>query len=203
MNHHTLCFSALFLSCCAVFAQSSSAPVSKPDPAPAAAATTSAATSDVGPQVKEFQKIEDTWSNAINGRDQYGLELVLSPLFVDVSANGDITTRNQQLAQLITGEDKSLHLEQRVVTVRLLGDTAVANGTYVLHHKATSGPVDEKGVFTHVYERLRGGWVCVNSQRTLLREDVPGKKKKQASEAEMPFHIPLFSKSDKSDKKEQ
>jgi hypothetical protein len=81
----------------------------------------------------------------------------------------------------------------------MLGDTAVANGTYLLHHKATSGQVDEKGVFTHVFERMRGGWVCVNSQRTLLREDVPGKKKKQGTEAEMPFHIPLFSKSDKKD----
>ena len=30
--------------------------------------------------------------------DQYGLELVLSPLLVDVSATGDITTRNQQVA---------------------------------------------------------------------------------------------------------
>jgi len=51
------------------------------------------------PQKSEFQKIEDAWSTAINLRDQYGLELVLSPLFVDVSAGGDITTRNQQLAQ--------------------------------------------------------------------------------------------------------
>ena len=202
MNPRYLCFSALLFSCCAVFSQSPAGPAATPNPAPTPVAT-SAATSDVGPQVKEFQKIEDTWSTAINSRDQYGLELVLSPLFVDVSANGDITTRNQQLAQLITGEDKSMHLEQRVVTVRLLGDTAVANGTYVLHHKAVSGLVDEKGVFTHVYERIRGGWVCVNSQRTLLREDAPGKKKKQASEAEMPFHIPLFSKSDKNDKKEQ
>src|SRR5215469_12004286 len=184
--------SALLISSCVVYAQSS-APPAQPVPVPANV------TADVGPQVKEFQKIEDTWSNAINERDQYGLELVLSPLFVDVSASGDITTRNQQLAQLITGEDKTMHLEQRVVTVRLLGDTAVANGTYVFHHKATSGQVDEKGVFTHVYERMRGGWLCVNSQRTLLREDAPGKKKKQASEAEMPFHIPLFSKSDKKD----
>jgi ketosteroid isomerase-like protein len=156
-------------------------------------------TADVGPQVREFQKIEDTWSNAINVRDQYSLELVLSPLFVDVSASGDITTRNQQLAQLITGEDKTVHLEQRVVTVRLLGDTAVANGTYVLHHKMSSAQVDEKGVFTHVYEKMRGGWVCVNSQRTMLREDGPGKKKKQNTDAELPFHIPLFSKSDKKD----
>ena len=199
MTRSSAWLAALLFSCCAVFAQSPAASVAGPDPAPPSAAPhASAATSDVGPQVKEFQKIEDTWSTAINVRDQYGLELVLSPLFVDVSATGDITTRNQQLAQLITGEDKTMHLEQRVITVRLLGDTAVANGTYVLHHKVASGQVDEKGVFTHVYERMHGGWVCVNSQRTLLREDAPGKKKK-ASDAELPFHIPLFSKGDKKD----
>jgi len=192
MSRSLVCFLVLLFVCCAVLAQN-------PAPAPDTARPSSIATSDVSPQIKEFQKIEDTWSTAINSRDQYGLELVLSPLFVDVTASGDITTRNQQLAQLITGEDKTMHLEQKVITVRLLGDTAVANGTYVLHHKVPSGQVDEKGVFTHVFERLRGGWVCVNSQRTVLREDAPGKKKKQASDAEMPFHIPLFSRSDKKD----
>jgi ketosteroid isomerase-like protein len=151
------------------------------------------ATSAESPEIREFQKIEDSWSVAVNDRDQYGLELVLSPLFVDVSASGDITTRNQQVASIITGEDKTLHLEQRVITVRTLGDIVVANGTYSLHHKAGSGTVDEKGVFTHVFERTRGGWLCINSQRTVLREDTTTKPKKK-SEAEMPFHIPLLSK---------
>jgi ketosteroid isomerase-like protein len=94
---------------------------------------------------------------------------------------------------MLSGEDKTLHLEQRVITVRLLGDIAVANGTYFLHHKAGSGQVDEKGVFTHVFERLRGGWACINSQRTVLRQDSNAKPKKP-SNAELPFHIPLFSK---------
>jgi ketosteroid isomerase-like protein len=168
-----------------------------PTPAPAPASSQPAVTSAESPQIREFQKIEDSWSGAINLRDQYTLELVLSPLFMDVSASGDITTRNQQLAQLITGEDKTLHLDQRVITVRMLGDIAVANGTYVLHHKAGSNQVDEKGVFTHVFERARGGWLCINSQRTVLREDSNAKAKKQ-SNADMPFHIPLFTKSDKS-----
>jgi ketosteroid isomerase-like protein len=154
-----------------------------------------AVTSTAAPEVGQFQKIEDTWSNAINARDQYSLELVLSPLFVDVSAGGDITTRNQQLADVIGGEDKTVHLEQKVVTVRMLGDIAVANGTYLYHHRASSGQVDEKGVFTHVFERVRGGWLCINSQRTSLRSDSAAKSKKQS--AELPFHIPLFSKSDK------
>ena len=162
----------------------------------AATPTQVAVTTTASPEIHDFQKLEDSWSTAINGRDQYGLELVLSPLFVDVSASGDVTTRNQQLADLISGEDKTLHLEQKVVTVRLLGDIAVANGTYVLHHKIASGQVDEKGVFTHVFEKMRGGWVCINSQRTSVRAEAGGKAKKQST-AEMPFHIPLFTKSDK------
>jgi ketosteroid isomerase-like protein len=186
MTRIAVCFSVAFLSISAL-AQTS---------APASTSVQPAVTSAVSPEVHDFQKIEDSWANAINTRDQYGLELVLSPLFVDVSASGDVTTRNQQLADLINGEDKNIHLEQQVVTVRMLGDIAVANGTYVLHHKVSSGPVDEKGVFTHVFERLRGGWVCINSQRTMLRTDSNSKNKKQ-SNAELPFHIPLFSKSDK------
>lgn len=179
-------FSAVLLSASAI-AQS---------PAVTPVAATATATSTAPTEVTQFQKIEDNWSESVNNRDQYGLELVLSPLFVDVSANGDITTRNQQVADLIGNEDKTLHLDQKVVTVRLLGDTAVANGTYVLHHKTPSGVVDEKGVFTHVYERVRGGWLCINSQRTSVRADAPGKGKRQSS-AELPFHIPLFTKSDK------
>lgn len=172
------------LCCCALIAQN-------PDPAPAA--NQPAVTTTVSPEIQEFQKIEDNWSNAVNLRDQYGLELVLSPLFVDVSAIGDVTTRNQQVATLITGEDKTMHITQRVVAVRLLGDTAVANGTYVLHHKVNSAQVDEKGVFTQVFERAHGGWLCINSQRTSIREVTNGKQKKQST-AELPFHIPLFSK---------
>jgi ketosteroid isomerase-like protein len=152
-------------------------------------------TSTASPEITQFQKIEDAWDQAVNRRDQYALENVLSPLFLDVSGSGDVTTRNQQLAFIVALEDKSLHLQQKIITVRMLGDTAIANGTYVLHHRGSSGEVDEKGVFTHVFERAHNGWVCINSQRTVLRED-NGKGKKK-SEAELPFHIPIFGKSDK------
>ncbi len=187
MTRFAACFSVVLLSCTAL------AQVPSPSPAPVQVpvATTSS------PEVQQFQKIENAWSDAINQRDQYALELVLSPLFIDVSGSGDISTRNQQLTYLITTEDKTLHLEQKVITVRMLGDTAVANGTYVLHHRGASGQVDEKGVFTHVFERAHSGWLCINSQRTVLRED--GGKNKKQSNAELPFHIPIFGKSDKKD----
>lgn len=186
MMRFLACFSLVLLSCCAAVAQ-------EPTSAPVAASAQPNVTSAESPEIREFQKIEDAWSNAVNLRDQYGLELVLSPLFVDVSASGDITTRNQQVAMVITGEDKTIHLDQRVITVRMLGDIAVANGTYALRRKVGSGPADEKGIFTHVFERVHGGWLCINSQRTVLRTDSNAKSKKQ-SNAEMPFHVPLFGK---------
>jgi ketosteroid isomerase-like protein len=188
MTRFLVCFSAVLVLSAAAVGQS---------PAPATPPAPTSATSAASPELREFQKIEDSWSVAINNRDQYGLELVLSPLFVDVSASGDITTRNQQVAQVINGEDKTLHLDQRVVTVRMLGDIAVTNGTYALHHKVGTAEANEKGIFTHVYERSHGGWLCINSQRTVLREDSTAPKQKKQSNAELPFHIPLFTKSDK------
>jgi len=189
MNRFIVGISALLLSCFSTLAQN-------PAPAPVTPAPLQSVTSSESPQIRDFQKIEDAWANAINQRDQYALELVLSPLFVDVSAGGDITTRNQQLAQLITDSDKTIHLEQKVITVRMMGDIAVANGTYVLHHKVSAVEMDERGVFTHVFERARGGWLCINSQRTKLPEDNNPKHKKQSNEVS-PFHLPFIGKGDK------
>jgi ketosteroid isomerase-like protein len=198
MARFVVLFAAFLLLCSTAIAQDSSAPA-QPEAVPTGQAAAPVAgaptTSTVSPEIRDIQKIEDNWSGAINQRDQYALELVLSPLFVDVSAVGDVTTRNQQVANLIAAEDKTLHLDQKVITVRMLGDIAVANGTYVLHHKVGSATVDEKGVFTHVFEKVRNGWLCINSQRTLLRADSNAKPKKQSSSnAELPLHIPLFTK---------
>jgi len=193
MKRYLVCISAVLFACGIAAAQTSSLDAAASAP-PASAQP--GVTSTVSPEVAQFQKIEDTWSDAVNRRDQYALELVLSPLFVDVSAQGDVTTRNQQVVQVISAQDKSMYLTQKVITVRMLGDIAVANGTYTLHHKVNTAEVDEKGIFTHVFERMRGGWLCINSQRTVLRQDSGGKQKKPST-AEEPFHIPFFSKGDK------
>jgi len=178
------CFSTLLFSCIAVSAQS----------AVLAAPAVNGVASTEKPETAELQKVEDSWSLAVNNRDQYGMELALSPLYVGVGANGVVTMRNQEVADLINGDDKTIHLDQKIITVRMLGDVAVANGTYTLHHKGANGPLDEKGVFTHVFQRVHNNWYCINSQRTLIREDGPAVKQKKKSDAELPFHIPIFSK---------
>jgi hypothetical protein len=148
------------------------------------------------PEVKQFQGFEDQWSTAVVKADQYQLEYLLSPLYVDISSTGDVTTRNQQIANLFQKGDGALvSMEQRVVSVRTFGDTSVVSGTYIIKLKASSNLHEERGIFTHVYERANGHWACVNAQRTAVVDLTPGKQKnQQKSDAEEPFHIPFFHK---------
>jgi uncharacterized protein (TIGR02246 family) len=166
---------ALFvsLSCGALFAQS-------PAPTPDAAA---------------MQRIEDSWDAALAKHDQFALENLLSRDFVGISADGDVTTRNQQIAHLFVAGAEPLTLTQKVVDARVMGDVAVVNGTYVMHWKGEGDPVNEKGVFTHVFRKnSAGNWQCINSQRTVVATEEERKKAavKTKSNAALPLHIPLL-----------
>ena len=168
------------------------------NPAAALAPITNTITSADSPAVVQFQKIEDAWSTAVNVRDQYGLELVLAPQFIGISAAGDVTTRNQQIAQLFAKTGVPDSLEQKVVSVRFVGDVAIVNGTYIMSWKGGKAPLLEKGIFSHVFERVRSNWLCLNSQRTVVAEETKGAAKAQPrakrSDAVLPMHVPLVYK---------
>jgi ketosteroid isomerase-like protein len=154
-------------------------------------------TTEQPPEVQQFQKIEDNWSIAYVNRDQFGMEALLSPTYVDVSAAGAVETRNQHIADMyqhLNGD--ILSMEQRVVNVRVLGDIALVEGTYILRHKQNGHTYDERGIFTHVYQHTRANWLCLTSQRTALVDTSDDKPKgpTKKSNAELPFHIPLVYK---------
>jgi hypothetical protein len=148
------------------------------------------------PQITEFQKLEDQWSDAVAKRDQYGLELLMSPILVNISSTGEVTTRNQQIAQLFEKSGpQPVSMEQRVVNVRTFEDMALVDGTYIIKWKIDGQIREERGIFTHVYQHVRNNWICVHAQRTAVVEKGGEQKTKSASKktnAELPFHIPLI-----------
>jgi ketosteroid isomerase-like protein len=147
------------------------------------------------PEVREFQGLEDQWSNAVVKSDQFTLEFLLSPVYVNIASNGDVTTRNQQIAQLFDKDALPVSMEQRVVSVRMFGDTAVVSGTYIVKVHTNKGDREERGIFTHIYNRGHMHWACVNAQRTAILDLDPGRKEAQKkSNAGEPFHIPFFYK---------
>jgi hypothetical protein len=156
-------------------------------------------------QVREMQDVEDAWDTAINKHDQFGLENVLAPQLVDIAATGDVTTRNQDLAKLYTKGSLPLSVSQKVITVRTLNEGFVlVNGTYAMRwpdaaNANVAGTIDEKGVFTQIFQAVNGRWMCVSSQRTVVAEEMPQMKAKTTaprakSNAAEPFHVPLFYK---------
>ncbi len=163
------------------------------------AAQPEAKTTPEPPAFKEMQTVEDRWSDAVTRRDQYGMELVLAPQFIGISASGDVTTRNQQIARLFTKNSGIESLEQKVISVRFVDDVAIVNGTYKLSWKTDKGPLVEKGIFSHVFEHARGTWLCLNSQRTVVAEDSKREAQERAkaakhSDAALPVHIPTIYK---------
>jgi ketosteroid isomerase-like protein len=195
MSRFAAAVSAVLLACPVAFAQGA-APAAV-SPVSAVPTVTSGVASTDSAEVREFQAIEDKWSQAENQHDQFGLDQVMSPLLVNVAADGDITTHNQQLVQAITNQDKMYFLSQKVITVRMLGDVAVVNGTYLLRHHLNEKVVTDNGVFTHVFQRQRSGWMCVNAQRTLVSENSDTRKGKKASAANHSMHLSIFGKAKK------
>jgi ketosteroid isomerase-like protein len=142
-----------------------------------------------------MQAVEDSWDTAVVKHDQFTLENLLSRDFVGIAADGEVTTRNQQIAHMFVEGAQPLSLSQKVVGARVMGDVAVVNGTYVMKWKSETNPVDEKGVFTHVFRKnTAGAWQCINSQRTVVATEEERKKAvvKTKSNAALPLHIPLL-----------
>ena len=125
-----------------------------------------------------FQQIEDRWSEAINKRDQYGLELVLTPELIDISATGTVTTRDQQVALLLQRHTEPLLLDQRVVNVRSFGEIAVVIGNYVEQPRAKEKVAWRRGMFIHIYRRELGRWSCISAQRTAIADPSPQKARR-------------------------
>lgn len=128
-------------------------------------------------QLAEFQQIEDKWSDALATKNQYDLELTISPTYVGISGTGVVTNHDQEVANMFVKGTPAQTLTQKVADVRVLGDIAIDNGTYVLRTKAGKGVDEEKGVFTHIFQRTRNGWLCINAQRTIVVNQAIAKAK--------------------------
>ncbi len=166
-------------------------------------------------QVAELQKVVDRWDEAVYQHDQYALELVLAPQFIDISDTGDVTNRDQQISEMMMKDAPHYALTQKVASVRMVGDVAIVNGTYDRAYQGNklsrTKPKDEKGVFSQVYVRARSSWECVNSQRTIIEAPTAanGKKKSKGDSTEKPlnhdlgFHLPGLHHSSSTDSQPQ
>ena len=165
-------------------------------------------------QVDELQKVVDRWDEAVTQHDQYALELVLAPQFIDISDTGQVMNRDELISEMLMKDAPRVTLTQKVVSVRMVGDGAIVNGTYDRlfqgNRLSRTKSKDEKGVFSQVYVRARSSWECINSQRTIIIEPVVKTKKKSKDESDekslhhdLGFHLPGLHHDSNSDSQPQ
>jgi ketosteroid isomerase-like protein len=140
--------------------------------------------------VQRFQNLENTWSQAVDHRDQYALELVLAPDFLNVGTDGEITTRNLQIARLLQKHDTLPSLRRRVVDVRDYGDITIVVGTFIEGSRTDKQAAEHDGVFTHVYQQVRGKWRCVSAHWTALQPAPATRNRRSKKEDDIqPFDL--------------
>ena len=54
------------------------------------------------------KKLENRLCRAFSEQDQFALELLLDPGFIDVSPNGELATRNQEIANVLRNRPRTV-----------------------------------------------------------------------------------------------
>lgn len=141
-------------------------PLPGPTPAPAPAATPDASPPPVAVVVDDetqLLNIEQEWCNAYLHSDAGYLSRLLTDDFVFTNGQAETSDKTAELQQ---ARDRTVHytvFENRDMTVRLHGDTAVVTGrTRCKGTVAATGKfVDAEMQFTAVFARVQGRWRAV------------------------------------------
>src|ERR1700735_5155339 len=83
---------------------------------PALSQTSDANAAD-SPDTAKIRQTETNWSQALVKKDQYALDLALAADFVDISAGGDVTTKNQQIAHLFAADYSVLSYDETLTSI--------------------------------------------------------------------------------------
>jgi ketosteroid isomerase-like protein len=130
--------------------------------------------------LQKFQGYEDKWSIAVVNADQFTLQNLLAPDFVNISPHGQTTIRSQQIVDLFQKARRPVSMEQKVLSVRIFGDTALVRGDYMMKWDNNGRTRVQHGVFTHVYVLTRDRWRCVSSQRSAIPNPAPPPRKSRS-----------------------
>jgi len=116
---------------------------------------------------RDVRALEKQWNEARVRADVTTLDRLLADGWTVVHGDGSINTKAEYLADLKSGARKfSADVKEDELTVRVVGDTAIAAGLsdskVTFHGKPSGGPLR----FTRVYVNRDGRWIMVASHAT-------------------------------------
>ncbi len=118
--------------------------------------------SDIEKEKQEIIQLENHWLASVD--NPQALESILADDFLHVLPTGIITKRQQLDFQRKHPRKNPPKRSFGELTVRIYGDTAVANGIVMATNKAGA---TRKTYFTDVFAKRNGQWQAVNAQENL------------------------------------
>jgi uncharacterized protein (TIGR02246 family) len=113
--------------------------------------------------------LESAWDQAEQNKDANALANLLADNLVYVDYDGSLSTKQQFLASIKSGDVTGEQINNEGVTVRLYNNNvAVSTGIYRDKGIEKGKPFHRRGRFTNVWLNQNGRWECIASQSTLI-----------------------------------
>ena len=118
------------------------------------------------PQAKpvDIEMLDKSWSSAILAKDTAALDKLLDADLVYAHASGVVDTKPQYLTKIKSGRQLYKTFEQRKVSVKMHGDTAVTQSWARVTGVNQDGPFDDKIMLLHVWMKKGAAWRLVAHQ---------------------------------------
>jgi ketosteroid isomerase-like protein len=112
--------------------------------------------------------IEKSWNAALVSNDLAAVSRIVADDWVGIDFKGAMTSKEETLAQLKSGESRNEYVELGDVNVRVYGDTAVVTGTDTEKSVYQGQNTNGRYAFTDVFVKKDGRWQAVASQSTRI-----------------------------------
>ncbi len=115
---------------------------------------------------KAIIKLENEWLGLLH--DEATLDKILASDFVHVVPQGFFLTKEQHIKWAVSHPmSKEFHQKFDTLTVRVYGNSAIANGIVETFDQA--GKSVRKSIFTDVFVKRNGTWQAVNAQENAVQ----------------------------------
>jgi ketosteroid isomerase-like protein len=124
----------------------------------------------------EIDQLEDTWQNAVLRGNAAAIDPLLADDYMAITASGTLQTKDDTLANLLSGRTHFTVLEISDRKVRFYGTTALVTSLATVAGSTEEGDISGSYRYTHVYVRNKlGAWKIVSFEASKIRE--PGEHK--------------------------
>jgi ketosteroid isomerase-like protein len=114
--------------------------------------------------------LENMWNQAQLHRDAGALEALIADRFVNTEYDGEVSDRDQFLADIKDPKFKPSSVGLQDMKVNVYRETAVVTGIYRTKGSYNGKPYDHLGRFTDTWILENGKWECVASHTSLVKK---------------------------------